>query len=103
MNSDKNDTTGKKQPINEVYFANAKTLLVEECVVCGGTHRHGARDPAVARGEPSHRVSHCGDLSASNYYIRLAEDADPPDRYFQWVLGKNHDPAVRAPCGGGEA
>ena len=93
----------EKEPINEVRFASGRVLIVEECVICGDSHTHGAKGPAIARGEPAHRAAHCGTSDSGGYYIRLADDADPPPGYFRRELGAGHDPAVRAPCGGGEA
>jgi hypothetical protein len=54
--------------------------VIDECVICGETHRHGAVDTLLADGEPSHRVRHCdpGADGPSGYYLELPEDADPP-------------------------
>jgi len=61
--------------------------VVDECVICGETHRHGAVDVALLEREPSHRVRHCDpDVEGpSGYYLLLAEDADPPAEWRRQV------------------
>ena len=74
-------------PVNTVVFSESgRQFIIENCVLCGETHHHGSKDPAVARGELSHRVAHCSDRMGCGYYLQLAEDADPPDRWREWVL-----------------
>lgn len=79
-------------PINEVRLSDSRRqLVVDECVICGETHRHGSKDPAVARGELSHRVAHCtpddpaGD-APGGYNLRLAADAERPEGWLDRVL-----------------
>ena len=65
-------------PVNEVKIGDyGKLVIVEECVVCGETHRHGANDVALARGERSSRMAHCSGRH-HGYDLVLADDADPP-------------------------
>ena len=79
-------------PINEVRLSDSRRqLIVDECVICGETHRHGAKDPAVARGELSHRVSHCAPDDADGdapggYNLRLASGTERPEGWLDWVL-----------------
>jgi len=77
-------------PVNTVVFSESgRQFIVENCVLCGETHRHGSKDPAVAQGELSHRVPHCSDHKGKGYYLQLAEDADPPDWWRGWVMEAN--------------
>jgi len=74
-------------PVNTADLSDSsRQLVVENCVLCGETHRHGAQDPSVARGEKSHRVAHCSDRLGAGYYLQLAEDVDPPDWWREWVM-----------------
>jgi hypothetical protein len=61
--------------------------VIDECVICGDTHRHGAVDVALLERKPSHRVRHCDpDVDgASGYYLELPEDADPPAEWRRQV------------------
>jgi len=69
------------RPLNPVHIAeNGREAVVEECVLCGGEHRHGAADSALAAGDRSPRVAHCA-ARHSEYDIALAEDADPPEHW----------------------
>jgi len=73
------------RPVNQVRVAdNLRQLVVDECVVCGETHYHGARDRAVAMGRRSPRGAHCRD-EAGEYLLELAPEADPPERWFRWL------------------
>lgn len=74
-------------PVNEVYVSESlKQLIVEECVICGETHRHGSKDRVVAEGGESHRVAHCNSVDGpTGYYLKLADDADRPERWLNYV------------------
>jgi hypothetical protein len=74
-------------PVNQVHFTDdGRQFIVKECVLCGETHRHGSCDPAVAEGGRSHRVEHCHGISHSGgYYLELADDAEPPQRWAGWL------------------
>jgi hypothetical protein len=76
-----------KEPVNYVRLSDSgKQLIVDDCVYCGETHYHGAKDTRVAEGGRSHRGSHCHTSSAGGgYYLELADDADPPVFWYQWV------------------
>jgi len=76
-----------KTPVNTVRLSDSgKQLVVDDCVICGRTHRHGAKDATVARGGRSHRGAHCGDVDhRGGYYIELADDAEPPQRWYDWL------------------
>jgi len=72
-------------PVNKVYVSDSgRQFIVEECVLCGDTHRHGAKDRAVAAGGRSTRAGHCS-LQADEYYLELADDADPPEIWRNWM------------------
>lgn len=86
-----------KTPVNEVYVnLEARQVVVEECVACAETHRHGAMDEQIARGGRSHRVAHCR-TNQSGYYLQLADDADPPERWFS-ALGVDVDEGGGGPA-----
>jgi len=71
-------------PVNTVRVSDSgKQLVVDDCVICGETHYHGAQDATVAKGERSHRAAHCGGLGG--YYLELADDADPPAHWWRFV------------------
>ena len=73
-------------PVNTVRLSEScKQLVIDTCVLCGGTHRHGAYDRAVARGERSHRAEHCDGDHTGGYYLELAADADPPAYWYEWL------------------
>jgi hypothetical protein len=75
-----------KEPVNYVRLSDSeKQLVVDDCVYCGGTHYHGARDREIAKGGRSHRVAHCDDLSYGGYYLELADDAEPSKFWYQWL------------------
>jgi len=76
-----------KTPVNPVRLSSSeRQFVIEECVICGETHHHGAKDRTVATGGRSHRVEHCHDVDHDGgYYLELAEDAAPSDRWFAWV------------------
>lgn len=79
-------------PVNDVRLSRSGgALVVDECVICGGTHRHGSNDPAVARGDLSHRVAHCkprdaGEDSPGGYYLKFADDAERREIWLDYVL-----------------
>ena len=79
-----------KTPVNQVYVSDSgRRFIIEECVQCGETHYHGAKDPTVASGGRSHRSSHCHDRHLDGgYYLELAGDADPPVHWREWA---SHD------------
>jgi len=74
-------------PVNQVYVSDSgRQLIIEECVRCGETHSHGARDVTVASGGRSHRASHCTNNHLDGgYELELAEDADPPEHWWSWM------------------
>ena len=75
-----------KEPVNDVYLTSIRQFHVPECVICGEEHWHGSKDAAVARGERSHRAAHCHGVDHSGgYFLQLAEDADPPERWYNYV------------------
>lgn len=75
-----------KEPVNEVYLSSIRQFHIEECVICGEEHYHGSMDATVANGGRSHRAEHCHGVNHSGgYYLQLADDADPPDRWYSWL------------------
>jgi hypothetical protein len=74
-------------PVNPVHFSDSgRQFILEECVLCGETHRHGSCDPVVAKGGRSHRVGHCHGINHSGgYYLELADDAEPPHWWTGWI------------------
>lgn len=74
----------EKTPVNKVRLSDScRQLIVDECVLCGETHRHGSADPVVANGGRSHRVEHCRGINhQGGYYLELAENADPPEWWY---------------------
>lgn len=76
-----------KTPVNTVRLSDSgKRLVVDNCVICGDTHHHGAYDPTVAKGGRSHRAAHCGDADRTGgYYLELADDAEPPQHWYDWL------------------
>lgn len=78
----------EKTPVNHVRLADDtdRQLVIDECVLCGETHRHGSLDGAVAAGDRSHRVEHCTGIDhRGGYYLELAADAEPPTHWLEWV------------------
>jgi len=84
------DETAEKTPVNTVRLSSSlRQFIIDECVICGATHSHGARDPTVANGGKSHRGAHCRGVDHSGgYYLKLADDVEPPDHWYRWV-GRN--------------
>lgn len=75
-----------KEPVNYVRLSEStKQLIVDDCVLCGETHRHGSMDAEVARGGRSHRGAHCRGETAGGYYLELHDDAEPPRVWFERV------------------
>lgn len=75
-----------EEPVNDVYLSSMRQFHIPECVICGEEHWHGSMDPTVANGGRSHRVEHCNYADhRGGYYLQLAEDADPPARWYDWV------------------
>ena len=76
-----------KTPVNTVRLSDSgKQLVVDHCVICGDTHRHGSHDRTVAEGGRSHRAAHCrGADHSGGYYLELDDDADPPDHWYAWL------------------
>jgi len=71
------------KPLNPVHISESgRVAVVEECVLCGEEHRHGAADSALAAGERSSRGAHCAGRH-TEYDLVLAEDADPPEHWRQ--------------------
>lgn len=81
--ADHNDQT----PVNKVRLSDsAKQFVVDDCVICGETHRHGSHDVAVAEGRRSHRAAHChGADHSGGYYLELADAAEPPEHWYAWL------------------
>ena len=80
-----------EEPVNPVRLVDGsiRQFVIDECVLCGETHYHGSRSPRVASGGRSHRVAHCHGVDHSGgYYLELADDADPPRRWYKWVNGR---------------
>jgi hypothetical protein len=72
-------------PVNQVYVSDSgKLFIIEDCVRCGDQHQHGAKDGVVAAGDRATRSGHC-DLQAGEYYIELADDAEPPQAWRRWM------------------
>lgn len=76
-----------KTPVNTVRLSDSgKQLVVEDCVICGGTHYHGSKDATVAAGGRSHRTAHCGGAEyTGGYYLELDDEAEPPQRWYDWL------------------
>jgi len=76
-----------KTPVNTVRLSDSgKQLVVDDCAICGDTHHHGAHDRTVAEGGRSHRTAHCGGVDhTGGYYLELAADAEPPQRWYDWL------------------
>jgi hypothetical protein len=78
-------------PTNYVRLSDSYSqLVVDTCVICGDTHYHGRGDPAVARGDRSHRVAHCmgrktTDDDPRGYYLKMSDDAERPDVWLNWL------------------
>ena len=87
MSADTEADHDAKTPVNTVRLSDSgKQLVVDDCVICGGTHHHGAHDRTVAEGGRSHRTAHCGDVEHSGgYYLELDDDAEPPQRWYDWL------------------
>ena len=84
MSADRVENYGAKTPVNEVRLSDSlRQLIIDDCVFCGKTHRHGSLDMTVAQGGRSHRSSHCN--RRGSYYLELADDADPPERWYSWL------------------
>ena len=76
----------EKTPVNTVRVSDSgRQFIVEDCVLCGGTHYHGSKDPTVAEGGRSHRVSHCGGRSQGGYYLELDDEHEPPEHWWTYV------------------
>ena len=76
-----------KTPVNTVRLSDSlKQFVIDECVICGDTHRHGSKDRVVATGGRSHRSGHChGVEHTGGYYLELRDDVEPPQRWYDWV------------------
>jgi hypothetical protein len=90
--ADQTDSTessdSEKTPVNYVRIADGtvRQFVIDECVLCGETHRHGSLDGMVAAGGRSHRVEHCNGIDhRGGYFLELADDAEPPARWLEWV------------------
>lgn len=75
------------QPIVPVTLdLETRQAVIEDCRICGETHRHSALDPALLKGRPSHRVGHCHVPGwDGDYYLRLAEGVDVPESLQRWA------------------
>lgn len=76
-----------KTPVNEVRLSDSlRQFIIDDCVICGERHGHGSKDRAVAEGGRSHRAAHCHGVDHSGgYYLELADDVEPPERWYDWV------------------
>lgn len=54
-------------PVNVIDRITPVHYIVESCVRCGGTHRHGAADDLDV-GDLTHRVAHCD--GGGGYYLK---------------------------------
>ena len=82
----------KETPVNDVRLRDGslRQFVIDECVLCGETHWHGSMDPTVANGGRSHRAEHCPNIDhVGGYYLQLAADAEPPERWYTWVNEKS--------------
>lgn len=80
------DEDADKTPVNYVRLSDSvRQFIIDDCVLCGETHRHGSMDPTVATGGRSHRSAHCTGPDTGGYYLELAPDAEPPERWYSWV------------------
>jgi len=79
------DTDDEQTPVNTVRVSRSgKQLVVDECVICGETHHHGAQDPTVAKGGRSHRAAHCTGRRGG-YYLELDDGTEPPAHWWRAV------------------
>jgi len=73
------------KPVNEVRVSDSGRLfIIDDCVICGGEHTHGAKDRTVAEGGRSERVSHCGQNRGS-YFLELVDEDQPPEHWWTYV------------------
>lgn len=80
------DGLADKTPVNYVRLGDSlRQFIIDDCVLCDETHRHGSMDPTVANGGRSHRSAHCTGPGGAGYYLELAPDAEPPERWYSWV------------------
>lgn len=61
-------------PVNVIDRVTAVHFVVESCVRCGETHRHGAAADLDV-GDLTHRVAHCDDGGAG-YYLKRTEETE---------------------------
>jgi hypothetical protein len=57
-------------PTNEAIVRNA-VAIIDDCVVCGGRHVHGA--PGGAIDGPAPRRAHCESENVDTYYVIQTE------------------------------
>lgn len=77
--------TEAQTPVNTVRVSDSlKRFIIDECVICGETHSHGSKSPAVANGGRSPRVAHCDDFRGQ-YYLELQSDYEPPQRWYSYA------------------
>ena len=75
----------ERTPVNKVRVSDSgRQFIVDDCVICGGTHYHGSKDSMVAEGGRSERVSHCGDIRGS-YLLELVDEDQPPEHWWTYV------------------
>lgn len=72
-------------PVNRVYLSG-KVAIVEDCVVCQQTHRHGLDYKILTDGE-SPRSAHCPEFTGV-YRLRLADDEEPEDWQIRWARSR---------------
>lgn len=59
-------------PVNVVDRVTDTHYIVENCVVCGETHRHGSANYYLADDDYAHRGAHCSG-SMDGYYLTTDE------------------------------
>lgn len=65
-----------RYPVNGIDVVTDSQYIVEECTVCGGTHRHGRVPESMEPGDTIHRVAHCTDGTVASYVLRYTADTE---------------------------
>ena len=65
--------THEGQPVNVVDRVTDVHYIIEACVLCGETHRHGAVDD-LEPGKYGHRAAHCDERGG--YFLTVDEDTE---------------------------
>lgn len=65
-----------RHPVNEIDVVTDSQYIVEECVVCGGTHRHGRVQASIEPGDTTQRVANCTDEPVASYVLRCTADTE---------------------------